>query len=216
MAETREPVRIPLNVMRTRLTILGFNLAVITFQIRELPALGGGVKLPGMEQQLYVSAAAALFLGMALSVMALVSLVGSCAIDRDGVCSHWSLLAGDLLMYLAVAQTVAGIFGAFSAEFDQVALSDPERAQMFAFTKGALDVFGGIAWALTIYLGPLVSLLRSPFERRINIAIGLAYLGLLLLVARIWTMALQLDAQSAYPGGPLVSWLGGLVAPLVW
>ncbi len=48
MGETSEPVHVALNVMRSRLTILGFNLAIITFQIRELPALGGVLKLPGM------------------------------------------------------------------------------------------------------------------------------------------------------------------------
>ena len=216
MAETREPVRVAINVMRARLTILGFNLAVITFQIKALPTLTGGVKLPGMEQQIYVSAAAALFMGLAVSVMAMVSLMASCAIDREGVCTHWSLLVGDLLMYLAVALAVVGFFDAFNAEFDRVVLSNSEQAQMFAFTNGAMDVFGGIAWAMAICLGPLVSLLRSPFERRINVAIGLAYLVLLLLVARIWTMALQLEARSADPGGSEVSWLSGLVAPLVW
>ena len=119
-------------------------------------------------------------------------------------------------MYLAVALTVVGFFDAFNAEFDHVALPDPAQAQMFAFTNGAMDVFGGIAWALAIYLGPLVSLLRSPFERRINVLLGLAYLGLLLLVSLVWTTALQLEAQSADPGAPAVSWLGGLAAPLVW
>jgi hypothetical protein len=216
MAETREPIQIAVNVMRARLTIVGFNLAIITFQINELPLLGGDMKLPGIEQEFYVSAAAALFLAMALSVIAMISFITSCAMDRVGLCTHWSLLAGDMLMYLAMAQTVVGFFGAFDAAFDRVALPDPEQAQMFAFTSGAMDVVGGTAWALAVYLGPLVSLLRSPFGRRITIALGLAYLGLLLLVSLVWTKALQLDMQRADPEGPLVSWLGGLVAPLVW
>ena len=216
MAETQEPVHVAVNVMRSRLTILGFNLAIITFQIRELPALGGGVELPGMEQEFYVSAAAALFLGMALSIIAIIGFIASCAMDRVGLCTHWSLLAGDLLMYLALAQTVAGFFGAFDAAFDRVALPDPEQAQMFAFTSGAMDTTGGLAWALALYLGPVVSLLRSPFGRRVNVALGLAYLGLLLLVSRVWTMALQLEMKRADPESPLVTWLGGLVAPLVW
>ena len=136
--------------------------------------------------------------------------------DRVGLCDHWSLLVGDLLMYLALAQTVVGFFGAFDAAFDRVALPDPDQAQMFAFTSGAMDAFGGAAWALAIYLGPLISLLRSPFGGRVTMALGLAYLGLLLSVSRVWTKALQLDMQRADPESPLVSWLGGLVAPLVW
>ncbi len=216
IAETRAPVFVAINVMRARLTILGFNLAVITFQIKELPALTGGVELPGMAQQIYVSAAAALFMGMALSVMAMVSLMASSASDREGVCTHWSLLAGDLLMYLAVALTVVGFFDAFNAEFDRVTLPDREQAQLLAFTNGAMDVFGGIAWALAIYVGPLISLLRSPFGRRITVMLGLAYLGILLLVSLVWTKALQLEMRRADPEGPLVSWFGGLAAPLVW
>lgn len=216
MVETSEPLRVPVNVMRARLTVLGFNLAIITFQIKELPALAGGVKLPGLEQEFYLSAAAALFLGMALSIMAMVSLIASCRVNRDGDCDHWSLLAGDLLMYLALAQTVVGFFGAFHSAFERVALPDPEQAQMFALVDGALQMFGGIAWLLAIYLGPLVSLLRSPFGRRATVALAFAYLGLLLLVSRVWTMALQMEAQRPAAESPLVSWLGGLVAPLVW
>ena len=140
MAETREPVRVSVNVMRARLTILGFNLAIITFQINELPEMAGGVKLPGIGQEIYLSAAAALFMGLALSIIAMVSFIASCTIDREGVCNHWSLLAGDLLMYLALAQTVVGFFGAFHSEFEPVALPDPEQARMFALTSGAMKV----------------------------------------------------------------------------
>ncbi len=216
MAELREPIRIAVNVMRARLTILGFNLAIITFQIKELPALDGGIQLPGLGKDLYVSAAAALFLGMALSIMAMVSFIASCAMDRDGTCNHWSLLAGDLLMYLALAQTVVGFFGAFHSEFERVVLSDPEQARLFALTSDVTHAFGGVAWALAAYLGPVVSLLRSPFGRRADVALALAYVVLLLLVGRVWTMALQLEAQSSDLESSLVSWLKGLVAPLVW
>ena len=216
MAETQEPVLIAVNVMRARLTILGFNLAIITFQINELPALGGDTRLPGLEQEFYLAAAAALFLAMALSVIAMISFIASCAMDRVGLCTHWSLVAGDMLMYLALAHTVIGFFGAFDAAFDRVALTDPDQAQLFAFTSGAVDVIGGIAWALALYLGPAVSLLRSPFERLTNVVLGLAYLALLLLVSWIWTRSLQLEMQRSDPDSPVVSWLGGLVAPLVW
>ncbi|MDJ0950212.1 MAG: hypothetical protein QNJ94_14960 [Alphaproteobacteria bacterium] len=216
MAETQEPVRVNLNVMRARLTILGFNLAIITFQIKELQTLGGGIALPGIEQSLHVSAATALFMSLALSIVSMISLIASCATDQDGFCSHWSLPAGDLLMYLALAQTVAGFFGAFHAEFELVALPDRQQAEMLALINAAMDTCGGIAWGVAVYLGPAVSLLRSPFPRRTNVTLGLAYLGLLLLVGRIWTTALHLEAQDPTPASLLESWLGGLVAPLIW
>ncbi len=216
MAKTHEPVRVAVNVMRARLTILGFNLAIITFQINELRILGGGIKLPGLAQAFYLSAAAALFLGLALSFVAMVCFIASNALDREGTCNHWSLLAGDLLMYLALAQTVAGFFGAFMSELDQVQLPDPQEARMYALVIGAIHLAGGIAWAMSIYLGPLVSLLRSPYGHRITVALGLAYLLLLLLAGRVWAAALLLEVQRPALDGTVKSWLGGLVAPLFW
>ena len=216
MVTIREPVRVAVNVMRARLTILGFNLAIITFQINELRILGGGIKLPGLEQSFYLSAAAALFLGLALSLAAMVCFIASNALDREGTCNHWSLLAGDLLMYLALAQTVAGFFGAFTSELDQVALADPQEARLYARVVGAIDLAGGIAWAMAIYLGPVVSLLRSPYGRRITGGLGLAYLVLVLLVGQVWATALILEVQRPVLEGTIRSWLGGLAAPLFW
>ena len=216
MAKNHEPVRVAVNVMRARLTILGFNLAIITFQINELRILGGGIKLPGLEQSFYLSAAAALFLGLALSLAAMVCFIASNALDREGTCNHWSLLAGDLLMYLALAQTVAGFFGAFTSELDQVALADPQEARLYARVIGAIDLAGGIAWAMAIYLGPVVSLLRSPYGRRITGGLGLAYLVLVLLVGQVWATALILEVQRPVLEGTIRSWLGGLAAPLFW
>jgi hypothetical protein len=216
MAKIHEPVRVAVNVMRARLTILGFNLAIITFQINELRILGGGIKLPGLEQAFYLSAAAALFLGMALSFAAMVCFIASNALDREGTCNHWSLLAGDLLMYLALAQTMAGFFGAFMSELDQVALPDPQEARMYALVIGSIDLAGGVAWAMAVYLGPLVSLLRSPYGRRITVALGLGYLLLLLLAGRVWATALLLEVQRPALAGAVQSWLGGLAAPFYW
>ncbi|RLC11328.1 MAG: hypothetical protein DRI24_18945, partial [Deltaproteobacteria bacterium] len=37
MPETRIPVRVAVNVMRARLTVIGFNIAIVSFQITQLP-----------------------------------------------------------------------------------------------------------------------------------------------------------------------------------
>ncbi len=216
MAETREPIRVAINVMRARLTILGFNLMIITFQIRELSNLGSGVPLPGIEQTVHIPAAAALFLGMALTVIAIICFIVSSAFDQVGTCDHWSVLAGDLLMYLALAQTIVGFFGPFQYQIGQVTLPDPGQAQILNLVHSGVGIAGGIAWALATYLGPLISLLRSPFGRGITVALGLAYLLVLLLVARVWTMATQLQLQRLGQEEAAPSWLSGFVAPMVW
>ncbi len=216
MAKTHETVRVAINVMRARLTILGFNLAIITFQINELRILGGGVQLPGLEHKVYFSSATALFLGLAISLVAMVCFIASNATDREGTCNHWSLLAGDLLMYLALAQTAAGFFGAFMSELDRVSFADPREALLYARVMGAVGVAGGIAWTMATYLGPLVSLLRSPYGRRITGGLGLAYFLLLLLVGKIWATALVLEARRPALDDTVKSWLVGLAAPLFW
>ena len=216
MAKTHETVRVAINVMRARLTILGFNLAIITFQINELRILGGGVKLPGLEHTVYLSAAVVLFLGLAVSLVAMVCFIVSNAMDREGICDHWSLLAGDLLMFLALAQTVAGFFGAFMSELGRVSLADPREAQLYARVMGAVGVAGGVAWTMAVYLGPLVSLLRSPYSRRVTVGLGLAYLLLLLLVGKIWATALVLEVHRPALDHTVKSWLVGLAAPLFW
>ena len=35
----------------------------------------------------------------------------SSELDEQGACTHWSLLAGDLFMYLGLAHSVSGFFG---------------------------------------------------------------------------------------------------------
>ena len=108
MAEQREPVRIAVNVMRARLTVVAFNLAIITFQLGVLHRLPGAVRLTEAGTPLHLGSDITLLMGLGLSVIAMVSFMMSCAFDEQGTCSHWSLLAGDLFMYLGLAHSVSG------------------------------------------------------------------------------------------------------------
>jgi len=107
MSETLKPVRVAVNVMRARLTVIGFNIAIVSFQITQLYRTSGGLRVPGIDHAVHVEADMALFMALALSIIALVAFIMSSEYDEVGVCTHWSLVAGDLLMYLALAHTVA-------------------------------------------------------------------------------------------------------------
>ncbi len=48
MVEVGKPVRVAVNVMRARLTVLGFNIAIVSFQIAQLYRVSGGLKVPGI------------------------------------------------------------------------------------------------------------------------------------------------------------------------
>jgi len=41
--------------MRARLTVIVFNIAVVSFQLDRLKSLPGGVDVPGLENSIHVS-----------------------------------------------------------------------------------------------------------------------------------------------------------------
>jgi hypothetical protein len=141
----------------------------------------------------------------------------SCEFDEVGVCTHWSLIAGDLLMYMAMAHTLAGFFGPLATSIKMVAGNLQDKATEINILQSATIAVGGGAWFLASYAGPLVSLLRSPFHRRTNIALGIAYVLVLLVLC--WITALTVRVESAISGdepGLIFSVLRELVQPLRW
>ena len=211
---TPGPVHVAVNVMRARLTVLGFNLAIVTFQmnkLRDLPG-SGAVTLPGVERGIHLSADFALFLAFGLAVVAMVAFIVSCALDPVGLCDHWSLAAGDLLMYQSLAQTVAGFFAPFIGVVDLVAAASPDPG-LDAF-RATLAVMGGSAWLLGCYVGPLVTLLRSPFGRRATLGLGAFYLALLLAIAVAGARVAA--TGKAGDGSAFTAVLTELVQPLRW
>ena len=217
MPENRWPVRVAVNVMRARLTVIGFNIAIVSFQIVHLYGVSGGLRVPGVDHVVHVGASMALFMALALSVIALVAFIMSSAFDEVGVCTHWTLVAGDLLMYLALAHTVAGFFAPLTASIDIFSAKLPDQASQIAILHTASLVAGGVAWFFANYIGPVISLVRSPFDRRTNIALGVANLVVLLALAWVSSHALRVEAAgSGNAPGLMFSVLSELVQPFRW
>ena len=216
MADTRDKVLVAVNIMRARLTILGFNLAIITFQINNTDVMNGGMEVPGFDHRIHVSAGTALLMGLALSVTAMVAYITSSQFDKVGTCDHWSVLAGDLLMYLALAQTVTGFFGPYSFVLDGMTQSLGPGHEAMGLITVATTTIGAVAWALAMYVGPAVSLARSPFGRGPTIALGIAYVALMATVSTILVEAHQMELRALDMDEDSVTWLGGFVQPLYW
>jgi hypothetical protein len=217
MPENRKPVRVAINVIRVRLTVIGFNIAVVSFQIAQLRSAAGGLKIPGLGYAVHPVTDMELYVAFALSVFALIAFIMSCELDEEGVCTHWSLVAGDLLMYMALAHTLAGFFAPLAMEIKMVGGNLQDKATEINILQLGAIVAGGGAWFLAMYGGPLVSLVRSPFQRRTNIALGIAYLLVLLVLC--WITALAVRVESVVSGdkpGLIFSVLGELVQPLRW
>ena len=70
---------------------------------------------------------------------------------------------------------------------------------------------------VSTYAGPVVSLLRSPFSRHTNIALGVAYL--IVLVTLSWVNSQAVNVEAAGTGkepGLVFGVLRDLVQPLRW
>jgi hypothetical protein len=217
MPENPKPVRIAVNVMRARLTVIGFNIAIVSFQIVHLYGVSGGLRVHGVDHAVHVGASMALFMALALSLIALVAFIMSSAFDEVGVCTHWTLVAGDLLMYLGLAHTVAGFFAPLTESIKIFSANLPGQVSEIATLHTASLVAGGVLWFLATYAGPVISLVRSPFHRRTNIALGVAYLVVLLALSWVSSHAARVEGTgSGYEPGLMISVLRELVQPFRW
>ena len=91
MAEAHKPVRVAVNVMRARQTVVGFNIAVLSIQIAQMARLPGGLKVSGMEHAVHLRADLALFMALALALLSLLALTLSSDFDEVGYWSRWTL-----------------------------------------------------------------------------------------------------------------------------
>ena len=66
--------------------------------------------------------------------------------------------------------TVAGFFAPLAVSIDMFGAKLANHAAEVSILQRATVVAGGAAWFLATYAGPVVSLVRSPFGRRTNIA----------------------------------------------
>jgi hypothetical protein len=217
MSEDCKPVRVAVNVMRARLTVIGFNIAIVSFQINELYRVSGGLSVPGVDHSVHVGASIALFMALGLSMIALVLFLMSGTLDEVGYCTHWSLVAADLFMYLALAHTLAGFFEPLSGSMENIATKIPGEASGLSVLHLAVLIVGGLGWFLSIYIGPIVSLLRSPFSNRINITLGMVYVVVLLLL--FWVNANSLEVETLGDGkgsSLIIAVLKEIIQPFRW
>ena len=211
-----EPARVAINTMRARLTILGFNLAIITFQISNTRGLGGGTRLEGFETTVHLSSGTVLLTGLALSIASMVIFIASSVLDREGTCDSRMLLAGDLLMYLALSQTVAGFFSSYGRVLEVLSIpTEAEQGALSALQIGITAV-GSTAWVLVTYVGPIVSLIRSYHNWVSKLLHTMGYLGILVGISHLWWAAQRIEERTIASDGSQSAWFNAFAAPLYW
>lgn len=204
---------IAVNTMRARLTVLGFNLAIITFQIGLV--LDADMKgADGVTSPFYgFSLGLALLLGALVTIVSLVVFIASARLNREGTCDVHLVIAGDLLMYLSLLMTLFVFIDPYQAELDQIALRlSHDDLEMI---HGIIRNFGSLAWLGAGYLAPGLLLLRT------NIAIWRRIVAFVLynsaLFALTWLILLAGSLERGVPSPSLRDVLvSALMGPLNW
>jgi len=201
--------------MRARLTVIGFNIAVVSFQLGRLGGMPGGVDVPGIHEPFHASSHVSLLLAIPISMAAIVAYIFSSEFDEVGTCSSWSIVAADILMYLGLACTIAGFFSPIGTTLVVLEANAANQASHIIFVTEALIFTGGISWFLAAYVGPIRSLLKSPFPRLTNASLTAAYLIIFGFLGYISASAGAVDTNST-TAITLAQWLMEFVQPFRW
>jgi hypothetical protein len=201
--------------MRARLTVIGFNIAVVSFQLNRLKSLPGGVDVPGLENPIHVGSHVSLLLALPVSMAAIVGYIFSSEYDETGTCTSWSIVAADLLMFMGLALTIAGFFSPLDNVLEIMASDMSGQSVHLIVLRDSLLLAGGISWFLAAYVGPVRALWKSPFPRLTNACLTIAYLLVFGYLGLISASAAAIDANSS-AGVTLVQWLMEFVQPFRW
>ena len=201
--------------MRARLTVIGFTIAVVSFQLVRLKSLPGGVDFSGLESPIHVGSHVSLLLALSVSIAAIVGYIFSSEYDEIGTCSSWSIVAGDLLMYMGLALTIAGFFSPLDDTLDIMTAGASAQSNHLAILRNSLNLTGGISWFLVAYVGPIRALWRSPFPQLTNTCLTIAYLLLFGYLGVISANANAIDANIT-TGVTFAQWLMEFVQPFRW
>ena len=201
--------------MRARLTVIGFTIAVVSFQLLRLKSLPGGVDFSGLENPIHVGSHVSLLLAIPVSMAAIVGYIFSSEYDEIGTCSSWSIVAGDLLMYMGLALTIAGFFSPLDDSLDLMAAGASGHSTHLPILHGSLLFTGGISWFLAAYVGPVRALWQSPFPRLTNICLAIAYLVVFGYLSLVSANANAIDANIT-AGVTFAQWLMEFVQPFRW
>jgi len=208
-------IKIAVNVMRARLTVIGFNIAVVSFQLDRLKTLPGGVNLSGLESPVHVGSHVSLLLAIPVSMAAIVGYIFSSRYDEIGICTSWSIVAADILMFMGLALTIAGFFSPLESSMDVMVAGAAEQSAHLLILHDSLLILGGISWFLAAYVGPVRALWQSPFPRVTNTCLAFGYLVIFSYLGLISAIANAIDAGST--GGLTFAQLAiEFVQPLRW
>lgn len=224
-SEQDTSTEIALNVTRTRVTVLGFNLTITVFMLSMMAARGTATDY---HQITHLSSTIALFVGFCLTLLGLFWLLASQNWDAEGLSRSRSFTLGAMTTYLALSQTITAFMHEYliavkaAIETSATALARPSQVHTGIDALGdtellILPVLGGIVWTLTTYAGPLVTGVKSPVRGGWRWVYAGYYLALQLPIYWVYAWAWRLGYASAdQPMNMLRHFALQFVQPLLW
>ena len=216
---------IALNVTRTHVTVLVFNLTIIAFMFSMLKASGASAD---HHTTAHLTSSLALFVGFCLTLLGLWSLLLSQNWDVQGLSRPWPFTLGTITTYLALSQTVTafmheyllGVESAVEAARPGVAESAQSLLRLDALGDTALlilFVMAGGVWILTTYVGPLAAVFKSPVRDSRRWVFAAYYFALQVPIYWVYARAWHLQYVPAdQPTNMLSLFALQFVQPLLW
>ena len=217
---------IPLNVTRTRVTVLGFLMSIILFAIGAIASFEGTPihQVIGNELRLLVP----LFIAFTFAFTSLGFFIVSQNTRTDGNSDIWFYSFGEVLMFIALAQATAGVLLLFMSVISIALLKSPEMlfkavALTPKFKKSSAFLFewifwvASVGWFSVVYLIPILSFYRNPLPNHKTWILYLSYFGLLFLV--FWISGLLyhlLLLEGDQFIGAFYPFLGQAIQPILW
>ena len=156
--------KIALNVARTRMTVLLFNLTIISVM---LSMIGGGDQGSAEVTLTRLPSFVALFTGFCLTVLGITWLLSSQEWDEEGLSRPEPFTLGAMTASLALSQTDTAFMREYllviGSAIDVVRPALAENSDLFALDVldgtglPILFLMGSAVWILTTYIGPLTS-----------------------------------------------------------
>jgi hypothetical protein len=216
---------IALNVTRTRVTVLAFNLTIVSFMLSIKVTVG---EFSDAKDLSHLPSTVALFAGFCVTILGLWWLLVSQNQDAEGLSRPWPFTFGAITTYLALSQTT----NAFLHEY-LVALTARVMGAEKTISGGIQSLLGneslgytaslvllsmGAAiWFLVTYIAPLLTVLRAPLAGRHAWVFAMYYLAIQLPIFWVYAVAWQLVATAAHTETSILTLFGfQFFPPLLW
>ncbi len=213
---------IALNVTRTRITVLAFNLTIIALMLSIMNARSS---VSHHYETAHLTSSVALFVGFCLTIIGILWLLYSQNTDTLGMSRPWPFFLGSITMYLALSQTVTAFMHEYllkmkSAIENTRHSGDPALIRLDALgevTMLMMFLLGGCIWILVTYVAPFFAGLRSHVPKDRRWIFAAYYIGLQSPIYWIYAKAWHLVYSS--PDQPISMFkLFALqfIQPLLW